>query len=76
MRPVTLRGGTHDGETVTLPWWQLVLYTPKIITDAERQALQIDGVVAWKIPDEVYVPATRSCGDGVWVLGRTVEYKP
>ena len=76
MRTVTLQGGTHDGDTLPLPWWQPVLVMLKRITADERQALHIDGVIEWKDPEEVYEPVNGCRENSTWVLTKTVNYKP
>lgn len=68
----TLRGGTRDGEIVSVPWWQAIHYAPRRITVAESKTLRIDDAVAWKNPDDVY---GRTSADE-FTYSYTVNYKP
>jgi hypothetical protein len=69
---VSLVGGTHDGEVHTTYAYQRVAYLQKRITMEESKALDIDGAIAWKPPEEVY----RKGEDGRFYYSRTVHYRP
>lgn len=71
-RLVKLIGGTRDGETVEVQTWQPLVYMTKRISIADGDALDIDGVMKWKNPEEVY----ERNADGDFVYTRTVHYKP
>ena len=68
----TLHGGTNDGERVYSHNFAPVHYAPKRLSIEEAKALNIDGVISWKCPDEVYVKDDS----GEFHYSHTVEYKP
>ncbi len=72
VQPVKLVGGTRDGESWDVYSYQPMVYLAKRITLEESSALYIDGVTAWKSPEEVY----EIQHDGNFHYQRTVHYKP
>ena len=67
-----LIGGTHDGETHEMGGWLRGYMVSKRVTMEEDKALWIDGVIAYRRPDEVYALKT----DGAMHYVRTVHYDP
>ncbi len=72
-----LVGGPHDrklvdsGRRINNRFWPPVLYFPHSLTLEESQALDIDGTIRWKNPEDVYERK-----DGDYVFRETVHYKP
>lgn len=69
-------GGTHNGEYLNEEYkvqgrWPGMFYLPSKITIEEEQALDIDGVVKWKHPEDVYDLLGAN-----YVFRERVDYKP
>ena len=72
MKRVILRGGSRDGEEISVHAWQPFIYVTRKTTLADSEGLRIDDVHAWKAPEDVYVKNQ----DGEFEYDRTVHYKP
>lgn len=77
MKLPVLIGGTREGEIVAKEhkidgrWWPHFLYLRARITLAEEQKLNIDNVISWRNPDDVYA------FDGTnYVFKQRIDYKP